>query len=79
MSTKAGSAKVDLVFIQMKTEFVDVNETRKNLRVEIPTDIVNAEIDRIDHRLVAKPLGHAGDIDREFIRSSGSHRGGRRG
>ena len=31
----------------MKTEFVDVNETRKNLRVEIPTDIVDAEIDRI--------------------------------
>jgi trigger factor len=29
----------------MKTEFVDVNETRKNLRVEIPTDIVNAAID----------------------------------
>src|SRR6202048_2310582 len=31
----------------MKTEFVDVNATRKNVRVEIPTDIVNAEIDRI--------------------------------
>jgi trigger factor len=31
----------------MKTEFVDVNETRKNLRVEIPSDIVNAAIDRI--------------------------------
>src|SRR5437762_2622904 len=31
----------------MKTEFVDVNETRKNVRVEIPTDVVNAEIDRI--------------------------------
>jgi trigger factor len=31
----------------MKTEFVDVNETRKNLRVEIPTEQVNAEIDRI--------------------------------
>src|SRR6476646_3983987 len=31
----------------MKTEVVDVNETRKNLRVEIPTDIVNAAIDRI--------------------------------
>ena len=31
----------------MKTEFVDVNETRKNVRVEIPTDIVNAEIDRV--------------------------------
>jgi trigger factor len=31
----------------MKTEFVDVNTTRKNVRVEIPTDVVNAEIDRI--------------------------------
>ncbi len=31
----------------MKTEFVDVNETRKNVRVEIPSDVVNAEIDRI--------------------------------
>src|SRR5215471_16302682 len=31
----------------MKTDFVDVNETRKNVRVEIPTDIVDGEIDRI--------------------------------
>jgi trigger factor len=31
----------------MKTEFVDVNATRKNVRVEIPSDIVSAEIDRI--------------------------------
>src|SRR5881296_3889810 len=31
----------------MKTEIVDVNETRKNLRVEIPSDVVTAEIDRI--------------------------------
>jgi trigger factor len=31
----------------MKTEFVDVSETRKNVRVEISTDVVNAEIDRI--------------------------------
>jgi trigger factor len=31
----------------MKTEFVDVNQTRKNVRVEIPTDVVNAEIERI--------------------------------
>lgn len=31
----------------MKTEFVDVNETRKNVRVEIPRDVVDAEIDRI--------------------------------
>ena len=31
----------------MKTEFADVNETRKNLRVEIPSDVVDAEIDRV--------------------------------
>jgi trigger factor len=30
----------------MKTELIDVNETRKNLRVEIPIDVVNAEIER---------------------------------
>ena len=31
----------------MKAEFTDVNETRKSLKVEIPTDIVNEGIDRI--------------------------------
>ena len=31
----------------MKTEFVDVNDTRKNVRVEIPKDVVDAEIDRV--------------------------------
>lgn len=31
----------------MKTEFADVSETRKTVRVEIPTDIVSAEIDRV--------------------------------
>jgi trigger factor len=31
----------------MKTEFVDVNETRKNLVIEIPTDVVDAEIQKI--------------------------------
>jgi trigger factor len=31
----------------MKTEFIDVNETRKNMRVEIPSDVVDAEIDRV--------------------------------
>jgi trigger factor len=31
----------------MKTEFADVNETRKTVRVEIPTDVVNGEIERI--------------------------------
>jgi trigger factor len=31
----------------MKTEFADVNATRKTVRVEIPTDVVNTEIDRV--------------------------------
>src|SRR4051812_49100623 len=31
----------------MKSELLDVSETRKNVRVEIPSDIVNAEIDRV--------------------------------
>ena len=31
----------------MKTEFADVNETRKNVRVEIPSDVVDAEINRV--------------------------------
>jgi trigger factor len=31
----------------VKTEFADVNDTRKTVRVEIPIDVVNAEIERI--------------------------------
>ena len=31
----------------MKTEFVDVSETQKNLTIEIPSEIVDAEIDRV--------------------------------
>jgi trigger factor len=31
----------------MKTDLVDVNDTRKSLRVEIPSDLVAAEIDKI--------------------------------
>jgi trigger factor len=31
----------------MKTEFVDVSETRKTLTVEIPSDVVDAEINRV--------------------------------
>jgi trigger factor len=31
----------------MKTEFTDINETQKTLTIEIPTDIVDAEIDRV--------------------------------
>ena len=31
----------------MKTDFVDVSDTQKTLTVEIPSDLVDAEIDRI--------------------------------
>jgi trigger factor len=31
----------------MKTEFADVNETRKTVKVEIPPDVVDAEIERL--------------------------------
>src|SRR6478735_2797318 len=41
----------------MKTEFVDVNETRKNLVVEIDSDVVDQEIDK-----VAREYGKAARI-----------------
>jgi trigger factor len=41
----------------MKTEFVDVNETRKNLVVEIDSDVVDSEIDK-----VARDYGKAARI-----------------
>jgi trigger factor len=31
----------------MKTELVDVSDTRKNLRVEIPADTLDAELTRV--------------------------------
>ncbi|HKT81136.1 MAG TPA: trigger factor [Vicinamibacterales bacterium] len=31
----------------MKTDLTEINETRKNLRVEIPSDIVDAQIERV--------------------------------
>src|SRR3954469_4019887 len=41
----------------MKTEFVDVNDTRKNLVVEIERDVVDQEIDK-----VARDYGKAARI-----------------
>ena len=38
----------------MKAELVDVNETRKNLAVEIPTEVVEAEIDRASRVLIPR-------------------------
>ena len=31
----------------MKTDFVDLTETKKSVAVEIPSDIVDAQIDRV--------------------------------
>src|SRR5262245_62599498 len=31
----------------MRADLVDVNETRKNLKIEIPSEVVDAEIDRV--------------------------------
>src|SRR5947207_3549106 len=31
----------------MKADLVDINETRKNLNIEIPSDVVDAQIDRV--------------------------------
>ena len=59
----------------MKTELVDVNETRKNLRVEIPSDVVDAEIDRVardysrkarDPRLPARARRRRASIKQRF-------------
>lgn len=33
----------------MKVDLVDVNETRKNLKVEIPSEVVDAQIERVAH------------------------------
>jgi trigger factor len=38
----------------MKSDLVDVSETRKNLRVEIPSDIVDAQIDRMTKHVSRK-------------------------
>jgi trigger factor len=31
----------------MKADFIDISETRKNLKIEIPSDVVDAQIDRV--------------------------------
>src|SRR5829696_1985948 len=44
--SKSQSARTDQAS-EMKTEFIDVSDTQKNLVVEIPSDIVDSEIDKI--------------------------------
>ena len=55
----------------MKTEFIDISETQKNLLVEIPSDIVDAEIDRVtrDYSRQAKIPGfRPGKVPAKVVR-----------
>ena len=45
VSTEARGAKVDPIKIEsMKSEIIDVNETRRDLTIEVPTDVVDEAI-----------------------------------
>jgi len=55
----------------MKTEFIDISETQKNLHVEIPSDVVEAEIDRVtrDYSRQAKIPGfRPGKVPAKVVR-----------
>src|SRR5918996_571293 len=55
----------------MKTEFIDVNDTRKNLVVEIPSTIVDAEIDKVskDYSKAARIPGfRPGKVPAKIVR-----------
>src|SRR5688572_32903171 len=55
----------------MKTEFIDVNDTRKNLVVEIPSTVVDAEIDKVarDYSRAARVPGfRPGKVPTKVVR-----------
>jgi trigger factor len=55
----------------MKTEFIDVSETRKNLVVEIPSTVVDAEIDKVskDYSRAARVPGfRPGKVPTKVVR-----------
>src|SRR5436305_13283932 len=55
----------------MKTEFIDVSDTRKNLVVEIPSTIVDAEIDKVskDYSKAARIPGfRPGKVPTKIVR-----------
>src|SRR6188472_2084622 len=55
----------------MKTEFIDVNDTRKNLVVEIPSTVVDAEIDKVsrDYSKAARIPGfRPGKVPAKIVR-----------
>src|SRR4029450_3618878 len=54
----------------MKTELVDVNETRKNLVIEIPPDVVDAEIAKVSAkygRSAQLPGFRPGNVPRKVL------------
>ena len=56
----------------MKTEFVDVSDTRKQLLVEIPSSVVDAEIDRVARhygRAARLPGFRPGKVPAKVVRS----------
>ena len=64
----------------MKAELVDVNDTRKSLSVEIPSDVVDAEIDRVARDYSRKArytarVRHWTVADREAHEKMGFHGG----
>jgi trigger factor len=55
----------------MKTEFIDISDTQKNLVIEIPSEVVDAEIDRItrDYSRQAKLPGfRQGKVPAKIVR-----------
>jgi FKBP-type peptidyl-prolyl cis-trans isomerase (trigger factor) len=58
----------------MKTEFIDVSDTQKNLVVEIPSTVVDAEIDKVarDYSRAARVPGFrlAKSRRRSFVNGS---------
>ena len=45
--SRDGGSKVPITHASMKTEFIDVSDVKKNLVVEIPSAVVDAEIDKV--------------------------------
>src|SRR5918911_3927950 len=55
----------------MKTEYIDVSDTRKNLVVEIPSTVVDAEIDKVskDYSKAARIPGfRPGKVPQKLVR-----------
>ena len=62
---------LDLYPFKMKTEFIDVSDTQKNLVIEIPSTIVDAEIDKVarDYSRAARVPGfRPGKVPAKVVR-----------